>query len=460
MKRILLIGYNYAPEPTGIGKYSGEMMQWLAQHGYDCTVITAYPYYPYWKVQSPYDKRKLWYQTEKQEFGSGGKLSVHRCPMYVPSQPSGLKRIILDLTFLVTAFFKLLQLLPGKKFDYVFTVVPSFQFGLLGILYKKLRNAKLFYHIQDMQIEAARDLKMIKSEKLIKTLFKVEQYIFNQCDTITCVGEGMVRKTQEKTSKVVSLFPNWADNSLFYPLDNKAVLKKEIGYQPDDKIILYSGAIGEKQGLEMILHAAKALEYKPKWKFLICGSGPYKKMLRTLAEDLNLKNVKFCSLQPIATFNNFLNAADLHLVIQKANACDLVMPSKLTTILAVGGLALVTANQGTGLHSVIDRHQIGLLTEAENIEAFINNISNALEQDNEPIKRNAKFFADIFLSIDGIMRTFESVCMLKEAPQEAVIRPETVPLPLPAFQLDRSAWKRVNGRLSNPVHNPIRTKAL
>ncbi|RZK36711.1 MAG: colanic acid biosynthesis glycosyltransferase WcaI, partial [Hymenobacter sp.] len=41
-KSFLLIGYNFHPEPTGIGKYSGEMAYWLAEHGHDCTVITAY----------------------------------------------------------------------------------------------------------------------------------------------------------------------------------------------------------------------------------------------------------------------------------------------------------------------------------------------------------------------------------------------------------------------------------
>ncbi len=50
-------------------------------------------------------------------------------------------------------------------------MLPSFQVGLLGVLYKKLRGAKLLYHVQDMQIEAARDLQMIKSEAVINTLF-------------------------------------------------------------------------------------------------------------------------------------------------------------------------------------------------------------------------------------------------------------------------------------------------
>ena len=47
-KKVLLISQNFTPEPTGIGKYNGEMMNWLAVNGYDCSVITTYPYYPQW----------------------------------------------------------------------------------------------------------------------------------------------------------------------------------------------------------------------------------------------------------------------------------------------------------------------------------------------------------------------------------------------------------------------------
>ena len=78
----------------------------------------------------------------------------------------------------------------------------------------------------------------------------------------------------------------------------------------------------------------------PDLKFIICGSGPYKKELQKMADSLNLNNVNFFPTQPFEKFNQFLNLADLHLIIQKASASDLVMPSKLTTILAVGGISL------------------------------------------------------------------------------------------------------------------------
>ncbi|MEJ7663195.1 MAG: glycosyltransferase [Hymenobacter sp.] len=228
-KRILLIGYNFHPEPTGIGKYSGEMMQWLARAGHACTAVTAYPYYPYWRVQAPYYARRFGYQTEQEVLPGGGQLTTCRCPMYVPANPSGLKRILLDFSFSVSALGRLLALaLGGHKYDCVVAVAPSFQFGLLGIISQKLLGAKFVYHIQDMQIEAARDLQIIKSPTVINALFKLEKFIFRRADFISSISEGMVEKIGEKAGKPVVLFPNWVDNSIFYPLPDKAALKPSL----------------------------------------------------------------------------------------------------------------------------------------------------------------------------------------------------------------------------------------
>lgn len=407
-KRLLLIGGNFSPEPTGIGKYNGEMIKWLAAGGYDCTVITSHPYYPEWKVQPPYDKNKNWYKKEVIESnGQGGKITVYRCPQYVPEKPTGKTRIMLDFSFAVSAFFKILQLLPRKKFDVVITVVPPFHLGLLAVLYKKIRGAKFFYHIQDMQIEAARDLNMIKSPKLIKMLFGLERYIFKNADMVSSISDGMMRRIQEKAGKDIFFFPNWVDVSLFHPIEDRIRLKTEYGFNSNDKIVLYSGAIGEKQGLEAILKTADTLREDKQLKFLICGSGPYKEKLKADAEALGLTNVIFFPLQPFEKFNQFLNMADVHLVIQKGNASDLVMPSKLTTILAVGGLALITANDGTSLHDLVKKHNMGILVKAEDQDALTDGVIRAM-QDNAPeIAMNGRVYAENYLSVGKIMSRFE-----------------------------------------------------
>ncbi|MCB4799011.1 WcaI family glycosyltransferase [Neotamlana laminarinivorans] len=409
-KRILLIGYNFAPEPTGIGKYSGEMIQWLAQHGYQCTVITTYPYYPYWKVQEPYYKKRFWYTKEKEEFSSGGRITTYRCPMYVPEEPTGKKRMMLDLSFMLSAFIQLLKLLFSKKSDVVMTVVPSFQFGLLGCFYKWIRGGKSVYHIQDMQIEAAQDLNMISSKKVVDILFAVERFIFKHTDIISTISEKMVSKVQAKAKKKVILFPNWSDTEFFKPLINQEDLKTEFGFKANDKVVLYSGAIGEKQGLESIIYAAETLKNQPDIKFVICGTGPYKEKLQELSQNFGLENVHFLPLQPFEKFNAFLNMADLHLVIQKAKASDLVMPSKLTTILSVGGLALITANNDSGLYALTQKYKMGRLVEAENQEALNTGIAEALNgENNEEIKQNARDYAKRYLDINSVMKDFEQV---------------------------------------------------
>lgn len=410
-KRLLLIGGNYSPEPTGIGKYNGEMIRWLAESGYDCTVITSYPYYPEWKVQPPYERKKHWYSKEVTQL-ERGKITVYRCPQYVPAKPTGKTRIMLDFSFAMSAFFKLITLLFAAKFDVVITVVPPFHLGLLAVIYKKLRGAKVFYHIQDMQIEAARDLKMISSPKLINILFKLERYIFRQADMVGSISDGMMRKIQEKAGKEVFFFPNWVDVEKFHPIEERLLLKTEYGFSATDKIVLYSGAIGEKQGLESILLAADALRADRHLKFLICGSGPYKERLVAQAEEKGLDNVIFFPLQPFERFNHFLNMADVHLVIQKANASDLVMPSKLTTILAVGGLALITANSGTSLHDLVSTHNMGILVDAEDQQALNEGILRSVNGNVREIASNGRMYAENYLAVQRIMSRFEEAIVV------------------------------------------------
>lgn len=411
-KKVLLISYNFKPEPTGIGKYNGEMIDWMVKNGYDCSVITTYPYYPYWKVQEPYQNSRFSFKTEtitSQNLNS--ELTVYRCPQFVPSAPSGIKRILQEISFFFSASLRLLPLLFSKKYDLVITVAPSFLLGLLGVITKKFTNAKFIYHIQDLQIEAARDLKMIKSEALLNALFKVEKYIFNKADFISSISEGMVSKIQAKAKKEVLFFPNWSDTSLFHPIENKHQLKKVFGFSESAKVILYSGGIGEKQGLESILYAARDLRNHTDLKFVICGSGPYKSILQGMAQNLHLDNVIFYPLQPIEKFNQFLNMADVHLVIQKATASDLVMPSKLTTILAVGGLALITANEGSSLHSLVKNNNLAIVVDAEDQQALNQGLLEAVMSDTDGITKNARLYAEKYLSIDNVMRDFEEAVL-------------------------------------------------
>ena len=396
-----MIGGNYYPEQTGIGRYNGEMMDWLSKNGFDCSVITTYPYYPKWKVDAFYKNRSLWYMNEKH-----GDVKVYRCPLYVPKKVRAIKRILLEFSFSLSALFRIVPFMLSQRFDAVIVVVPPFHLGFLGTMYKRMKKTRLIYHIQDLQIEAARDLNMIRSQKLINLLFKSEKSIFRYSDVISSISSGMIKLLHEKTGRDIVFFPNWSDLSEIFPIDNKEALKKEFNISPEKKVVLYSGAIGEKQGLEVILEIAKDWNDGPDIQFIISGGGPYRAKLEERAKEDGLTDLLFLDLQPKELFNDFLNMADLHLVIQRADVSDLVMPSKLTNILAVGGLALVTANQQSTIYEEVRKYNMGLLVPAEDKEALKTGIEDALTRNHDLQKQNARKYAEEYLNIDKVLTRF------------------------------------------------------
>lgn len=405
-KRILLIGGNFYPESTGIGKFNGEMVDWLSLEGNDCSVISTYPYYPFWELQAPYRYESYWFKTEKRILSEKDSIKIYRCPHYIPKIPCGKKRIFSDMSYFISAFFQIFFLLFKKKYDYVITVAPPFQLGLLGLLYKWIKNAKFIYHVQDLQIDAAHKLGMIKSATLVKVMFGIERFILKHSDHVSSISEGMIKNLKAKYKRPILLFPNSVDIKSYYPIVQTNETRGEFDLSINDKVVLYSGAIGEKQGIQTLLHAAKKLSNIENLKFIICGAGPYKNNLILLAKEMNLSNVIFLPLQPREIFNKFLNLADIHLILQKVNANDLVLPSKLTNILSVGGIALVAAEPDTSLHSIIYKNKIGIIIEPENVDVLSAAIINEINNPQVQLRNNARAYAENHLTINKVLSKY------------------------------------------------------
>jgi len=400
--RVLVLGINCFPELTGIGKYTGEMVNWLAENQHDTTVVTSFPYYPYWKVQAPYSGTFY-----KQEVFNHGKLMVYRCPMYVPETPSGIKRLIHEATFFLSSFFVVFGLLFKKKHDLIFAMAPPFHLGFLALFYRFFKGGKIVYHIQDLQVDAAKELKMLPSS-FFTVLFALERFILKRVNYVSTISEGMIKRVKAKFAKEILFFPNWVDTSNFAPIEHRDSLKQNWGFSAAEKIVLYSGSIGEKQGLDALIRIAKHLESYPHIQFVICGTGPYKEKLIDMSAAYNLLNMHFLPLQANNVFNQFLNMADVHLVLQKGDASDLVMPSKLTTILAVGGLALVTANSGTTLSDVVNEHQMGVVIVPEDETLLANTIVEITAKDMDTLRVNARAYAEQYLNKENILKKIMS----------------------------------------------------
>ncbi|EDH0695039.1 colanic acid biosynthesis fucosyltransferase WcaI [Salmonella enterica subsp. salamae] len=400
--KILVYGINYSPELTGIGKYTGEMVAWMAREGHEVRVITAPPYYPQWKVGERYSAWR--YRREE------GEATVWRCPLYVPKQPSTLKRLLHLGSFALSSFFPLMAQRRWKP-DRIIGVVPTL-FCTPGMrLLAKLSGARTVLHIQDYEVDAMLGLGMAgkgKCGSVARLASAFERSALHNVDNVSTISRSMMNKAREKgvAAEKILFFPNWSEVARFQDVNDADVtaLRQQLGLPEDKKIVLYSGNIGEKQGLEKVIDAAERLRDRPLF-FAIVGQGGGKARLENMARERGLPNIKFLPLQPYDALPALLKMGDCHLVVQKRGAADAVLPSKLTNILAVGGNAVITAEPHTELGQLCTRYPgIAVCVEPESTDALVDGISQALAMP----KNNtaAREYAERTLNKENVLSQF------------------------------------------------------
>lgn len=397
----ILYSLNHSPELTGIGKYNGELAPELAKRGIQTLVVTAPPYYPEWKRHINF--RNWW---TKKDSGSG--ITVYRCPIYIPTKVTAVKRLLHLASFALSSSFTLFRLLH-KKPDVVFLVQPTLFCAPLMLLFCRLSGAKSVMHIQDFEVDAMFGLGMASNKRFKHIARRFESWLLQRFDVVSSISYSMLDNAKSKgvSQSKLLLFPNWADTDFVTPEIYVDDIRQAWGFSPEHKVILYSGNIGAKQGLEMVVEAAESLASNTQVKFVVIGNGTYRETLEDMARNKKLNNLIFKPLQPWKDVPKILAMADVHLVIQKRGAADAVLPSKLTNILSAGGHALVTAESHTELGKIEQQHPgIYTLVEPEKTQSFVQELEQLLTQDLSDHNTVARQYAEQYLSKHFIIDKF------------------------------------------------------
>ena len=348
--RVLIIGLNYTPEPVGIGPYTAGLAESLAAAGHRIEVIAGKPYYPQWRAD-PAFAGGGWRHSEE----AGVKIT--RCPHYIPANPGGLKRVLHLASFAAAAVppaFKSAMRPKNEQPQAVICIAPALLSVVTAWLTARITGACLWIHVQDFEVEAALATGLMDSERLPARLARwVEARILALADRVSTISPQMCAKLVDKgiaTERVLEL-RNWSDARFSADPAGADAIRTDwaLGSR---QVALYSGNIARKQGIEILVEAARLLVRRKDLIFIICGEGPNRAELERLAAGL--ENLQLHDLQPAARMGAMLTMASVHLLPQIAGAADLVLPSKLTNMLASGRPVVATAEPGTGLYDEVD----------------------------------------------------------------------------------------------------------
>ena len=414
--RILIYGIHFHPEPIGIGKYTGEMADWLAGRGHEVRVVTAPPFYPHWRAFPghcvwKYSRERFRLQngdgkTSDPQLVQGPEVEIFRCPTWVPENPNGSKRLFHLASFGVSSVPSILRQV-GWSADIVLLVEPTLFCALQTLLVARWSRAKAWLHIQDFEVDAAFGLGYLSSSRVQNLAFALERRILSAFDQVSAISDRMVDRLSAKGVDPSRrfLFPNWVDTRKIYPLSGHSPFRKELGITESTVVALYSGSMGMKQGLDLLVEAARQLSHCPNLRFVFCGEGPRRASLVDNAKDL--PNVSLLPVQPANRLNDLLNLADIHLLPQLSDAADLVMPSKLTGMMASGRAIVCTANRGTQLFEALEGR--GVVTPPGDVDAFVSALLRLAEEPSlrEQMGQEARRYAVSHLNRDEILLRFE-----------------------------------------------------
>jgi colanic acid biosynthesis glycosyl transferase WcaI len=405
--KLRIFSYNFHPEPTGIPAYNTAMARWLAAHGWQVVMHTGIPHYPWWKIHPDYADRDFRMGRANERLHG---VEVRRVPHYVPAPPvTGRKRIMLDATWILATMRDCLRV--RARPDAVMMIAPPFLGGLLGVALGICWRCPVIYHVQDLQIDAALDLGMIP-RRLGQFMLVIERLVLRRVDQVTAISEAMRRRLIAKAPmrRPVALFPNWTDIDEIRPQTGTNAYRDELGLGPSDVLVVYSGNLGRKQGLDVLLDAFALMPADQRVHFLIAGDGAERAGLVARARDLGLlPRLRFASLVPAERLSEFLGAGDVHCIPQRRAAADLVLPSKLTNILAAGRAFVATAASQTDLGRTVLASQAGLLCAPEDAPALAAQLTRLIHD--EDLRRRlgaaGRHFAVRHLAIDRILGRFQ-----------------------------------------------------
>ncbi len=295
---------------------------------------------------------------------AAGEIEILRARVYSAHHKSFIHRILAFFSFMFSSFFTGLNV---KRVDVVWGTSPPIFQGLTAWALARLKGARFLFEVRDLWPQFAVAVGVLKNPMLIAASEWLERFLYRHADEVIVNSPGFMDHVKRGGAGSIKLIPNGADPSMFDPFGDGADFRRM--YNLDDKfVVLYAGAHGMSNDLDIVLHAAKLLR-SPNIQIVLLGDGKEKPALQAMAKSLSLTNVTFASSVPKNGMPHALAAADACIAILKPlEEYKTTYPNKVFDYMAAGRPVLL-AIDGV-MRVVIETAGCGLFVEPGNAVAL------------------------------------------------------------------------------------------
>jgi len=334
---------------------------YLAENGFNVTVLTGYPNYAGGRLYPGYG---FFSKYEKNING----VRIVRVPVIPRRNGTGARLFLNYYSYVISASVKAFFISFSKKYDIILVngTSPIMQ-CYPAIIVRMIQRIPLFFWVLDLWPESLVSAGRIKNKTVIRHYERVVKFIYNHTDKILIGSMGFEKSIAEKgdyKSKIV-YFPNWAE-SIFTNIRQK----HPIPSVPEGFLIMFAGNLGEAQDLEAIMNSALILKDNQNIKWIFLGNGRRFKWIENFIKSNNLQNTVFLfGSYPIETMPDFFEKADVMLVTLKDELIfNLTVPAKIQAYMA-SSKPIIGMINGEGAR-LIDEADCGLVANSGDSEGL------------------------------------------------------------------------------------------
>lgn len=340
-RNILLVGINYAPEPTGIAPYTTGMADHLATRARTVTVLTGMPHYPNWQLDQRYRYRLRTREVGRQVgdsfdgvagLGQHDRLTVRRLRHYVPARQSAARRAGYELSFMMNCMTVRVEQRP----DLVVAVTPALGGAVAAARLARRTGSRLLVVVQDLMAKAATQSGISGGGgRVSAATATLERYALHRADRVAVVSEAFREPVRAYgvPDERIRLLPNWTH---IHTCDlSRSQARAELDWPRAAFTVVHTGNMGLKQDLGNLVEAARiCAERDAGVRFVIIGDGSQRAAVQ--AQGRGLSNLVFLDPLDGLRYPQSLAAADLLVVNERPGVGDMSLPSKLTSYLSAG----------------------------------------------------------------------------------------------------------------------------
>ena len=354
-KRILIYSLVFSPDGVSTAYLYNDIVLGLKKRGYHITVLTSTPHYNLTNESSKTQPLK------KRAFGFFYTSIFNGVKVYHIPLKKYNNHVIRILSFIYWHIATFIVGLFLKRHDIILTPSPPLTNGVFAILLGKIKGSKSIYNVQEIYPDLLIDLGYLKNRLFIKTLKKIEKWVYNMSDGITTIDIQFYNIIQSriKEKNKLRVIPNFVDTEL-YSIKSSFSLPNEFEKVEGYTNILYAGNIGLAQEWDLIINLAKEIK-EFKITIWIIGEGVMKSYLESEVNKYDLNNVKllpYYDRKFIPEINLF---ADIHFIAMNKKVEKYGFPSKVYSIMASSKPILVVSSEKTPIISFLKNINAALL---------------------------------------------------------------------------------------------------